>query len=61
MTCVSKEYEIKKEMVQEQWLQLEVFLKLFFSRAKIDFWGGENKNLMAGFYWGEGIFPGGRE
>ena len=25
MTCVSKEYEIKTKMVQEQWLQLKMF------------------------------------
>ena len=35
MTCVSKEYEIKTKMVQEQWLQqkmtflLDYILKIF--------------------------------
>ena len=34
MTCVSKEYEIKTKMVQEQWLQL----KMTFLLGSIDFW-----------------------
>ena len=28
MTCVSKEYEIKTKMEQEQWLQLKVLFLL---------------------------------
>ena len=65
MTGVSKEYEIKRKMVQEQWTQLKMTfllgynLKVLFSGE-----GGEGGELTFG---GEGIkiggaiFPGGKE
>ena len=31
MTCVSKEYEIKKKLVQEQWLQLKMMFLLGYN------------------------------
>ena len=31
MTCVSKEYEIKTEMDQEQWLQLKMLFLLGYN------------------------------
>ena len=31
MTCVSKEYEIKTKMQQEQWLQLEMLFLLGYN------------------------------
>ena len=37
MICVSKEYEIKTKMVQEQWLQLKMTF-LFFYWVGFDFW-----------------------
>ena len=46
-TCVSKEYEIKTKMVQEQWLQLNwvIIWKFLFSGGGTDFWWEGNKNL----------------
>ena len=66
MTCVSKGYEIKTKMVQEQWLQLKMTFFLGYNLnnfnwwGRIDFWWGGNKNLVGEVYWGE-IFPGGGE
>ena len=40
MACVSKEYEIKTKMEQEQWLQLKK-LFLFGYNLKIVLWWGE--------------------
>ena len=39
MTCVSKEYEIKTKMVQQQWLQLKMFW-LSYNLKIVDFWWG---------------------
>ena len=30
--------------------------KILFSGGRIDFWWGENKNLVGGVYWGGGFF-----
>ena len=38
MTCVSKEYEIKTKMVQEEWLQLKMTFLLGYSFL---LWKGE--------------------
>ena len=44
MTCVSKEYEIKTKMVQEQWLQLKMTF-LFFYWVELTF-GGEERKIL---------------
>ena len=57
---MSKEYEIKPKMVQEQWLQLQMTfllgynLKRLFSRDELTF-GGKGINIWLG--GGRGIFP----
>ena len=52
MICVSKEYEIKTKMVQEQWLQLKMTF-LFFYWVELTF-GGEGIKI-----WWEGGRGGG--
>ena len=52
MICVSKEYEIKTKMVQEEWLQLKMTF-LFFCWVELTF-GGEGRDEWAIFFgWGE--------
>ena len=50
MICVLKEYEIKTKMVQEQWLQLKMFLlgRIYFWWKGIKIWlgGGEWANFL---------------
>ena len=52
MTCLSKEYEIKTKLEQEQWLQLKLTfllvynLKIVIQWGELTFGGGE-------VYWGE--------
>ena len=50
MTCVSKEYEVKKKNGSGAMITARSFFESNFSRAKIDFWWGGNKNLVAGIY-----------
>ena len=73
MTYVSKEYQSKTKMVQEQWLQLKMQLLLGYNLKIVIQWGenwlvvvvvvvvvvvgGGNTNLVGGVYWGE-IFLG---
>ena len=39
MTCVSKEYEIKTKMDQEQWLQLKMLFLLGYNLKIVVQWG----------------------
>ena len=48
MICISKEYEIKTKMVQEEWLQLKMTF-LFFYSIEVTFGGRESK------FGGEGV------
>ena len=56
---MSKEYEIKTKMEQEQWPQLKMlfllgyYLKIVIGREELTFgWAGGDKNLVgAGVYW----------
>ena len=55
MICVSKEYEIKTKMVQEQWLQLKMTF-LFFYWVELTFggrekFGGEGVNEQIFGWW----------
>ena len=52
MDCVSKEYEIKTKMVQEQWLQLKKWLfywaitwKFTFGGVRV-YWGRGNEQIL---------------
>ena len=61
MTCVSKEYQIKKKMEQELCLQLKILfllgynLKLCFSGGGIDFWLGGRESTGGIFLGGGGM------
>ena len=39
ITCVSKEYEIKTKMEQEQWLQLKILFLLGYNLKTVVWWG----------------------
>ena len=51
MIFVSKEYEIKTKMVEQEWLQLKMFL--FFCWVELTF-GGEGRGEWANFWAGGG-------
>ena len=48
MICISKEYEIKTKIVQEEWLQLKMTFLIFYS-IELTFGGSESK------FDGEGV------
>ena len=55
MICVSKGYEIKTKMVQEQWLQLKITF-LFFYWVELTF-GGEGVNGQIFGWWEDSPIP----
>ena len=62
MTCEYKEYEVKIQIVPEQWLQLKMKFLLGYNMKIVTWWEGTNfwcggKNLMGEVYWG--TFPSG--
>ena len=65
MTRVSKEYQMKTKMVQEQWLQLKMMFLLGYNLKTVIKWddslltGEGNQNLVERRSLLEWIFPGG--
>ena len=57
MSCVSKEYEIKTKMVQEQWLQIGMTFLLGYNLiivikwGELNFGGGGIKIWWGRVYW----------
>ena len=57
MTYISKEYEIKTKMEQKQWLLLKILFLLSYALKIVvqlggSIFGGGDKNLLGGVYWG---------
>ena len=58
MTCVSKEYEIKTEMQQEERIPLKMLFLLGYNLKLVAYWWGEGwgvRGVVVGIkiWWGE--------
>ena len=64
ITCVSKEYEIKTKMEQQQWLQLKMLFLLGYNLKIVAYWGenwhfwGEKAGRGIKIWWGGSLLGG---